>query len=267
MSVALRSIYRSALRKRLLFSVALLALTSALFAQQPAGTDTATFPLPDSPKPQQQEEHAPAGEITTALVGYVTNPSIVFPDIATTPGPLSTGRKFKLFVNQSISPPYIFTAAVSAAYSQARDVPKDYGQGWDAYGGRFGSGLARGASSSFFGTFLFASVLHQDPRFFPQTKPTLLGSVKYSAQRVFITRSDSGREMFNTSGLVGPFAAETLADAYLPQSEQTVGRTVTRYGLDLAWRFGGNMFRNYWPTLFKTMGLKDLKVIPDPNKP
>jgi hypothetical protein len=204
---------------------------------------------------------------TTRFIGYMTNKSMVFPDIATTEGPLTAGGKFRLFVDQSISPPYILAAGISAAYGQARNVPKSYGQGWDAYGNRFGADLARASSNSFFSTFLFASILHEDPRFFPQSHPTLWGSVKYSARRVFVTRTDSGTDRFNTSGVVGTLAAETLANVYLPVSEQTGAKTAERFGTDLAWKFAANMFKNYWPTIFHSMGLNRLKVIPDPGKP
>jgi hypothetical protein len=241
------------------------AFPAALLAQKPAGAGTGTTSLPDSPQPKQQgATPAPAGA-TTKFVGYVTNKSFVFPDIAASEGPLSVGGKFKLFVNQSISPAYILAAGVSSAFNQARNVPKSYGQGWDAYGARYGETIARASSSSFFGTFVFASLLHQDPRFFPQYKPTLWGSVKYSAERIVVTRSDSGRNTFNASGLMGPLFAEGLANAYLPASEQTGGKTAERYGTDLAWRFAANMFKNYWPTIFHSMGLRRLKVLPDPG--
>ncbi len=261
----------SKLRLKLLFPMLLLAAlpcARVASAQQPAGAGTSsTKSLPDSPQAKQDDASSQPAGTTSKVIGYMTNRSLVFPDIAYNPGRLSTGGKFRLFVNESISPAYILAAGVSAAFNQARDVPKAYGQGWDAYGNRFGETLARASSSSFFGTFVFASALHQDPRFYPQVNPTLWGSVKYSAQRIFVTRTDSGRNTFNASGLLGPLAAEVLANSYLPRSEQTGAKNAERYGTDLAWRFAGNMFKNYWPKLFKDMGLNKLKVIPDPSKP
>src|SRR5258707_1863019 len=241
-----------------------LGFAGSLAAQQPTGPSTQTSP-DSSPTRQQNTPRTDEGS-AARFIGYATNPSIFFPDIATSPGPLTTGGKFKLFVNQSISPPYILESAFSAAFDQARNVPKGYGQGWAGYGSRFGADMARSSSSSFFGTFLFASLLHQDPRFFPESKPSFWGSLKYSTQRVLITRNESGRDAFNTSGLLGPLASEALANVYLPSSEQTVGKTLTRFASDLAWRVGGNMFKNYWPTFFRTMGLNKLRVIPDPGK-
>jgi hypothetical protein len=236
----------------------------SLAAQQPAVASTQSGP--DCSPPRQQATPSSNKGPTSTFIGYATNPSIFFPDIATSPGPLSTGGKFKLFVNQSISPPYVFAAAFSAAINQARNVPEGYGQGWDAYSSRFGANMARASSSSFFGTFLLPSLLHQDPRFFPESKPSLWRSLKYSTQRIVITRNDSGKDVFNTSGLLGPLASEGLANVYLPSSEQTVGKTSTRFAVDLAWRVAGNMFKDYWPTFFRNMGLNRLKVIPDPGK-
>jgi len=234
-------------------------------AQKPAGAGTQTTTLPDSPQPKAQGNSNPALDTTSRFVGYVTTRSIVFPDIAHSEGPMTTGEKFRLFVNQSISPPYILASAVSAAYSQARNVPEAYGQGWDAYGNRFGATVARASSNSFFTTFVFASALHQDPRFFPQNRPTLWSSVKYSAVRVFVTRTDSGKTTFNSSNVLGTVAAEALANVYLPVSEQTGAKNAQRIGTDFAWKFAANMFKNYWPTIFHSFGLQRLKVVPDPG--
>ncbi len=244
-----------------------LAYPLVLLAQAPAGAGTGTTSLPNSPQPKPQSSTNSAVDTTARFVGYVTNKSFVFPDIATSQGPMTVDEKFRLFVNQSISPPYILAAGISAAYSQARDVPAAYGQGWDAYGGRYGATIARASSNSFFSTFVLSSSLHLDPRFYPQNRPTLWGSVKYSAARVFVTRTDSGRNTFNTSGILGTALAEGLANSYLPVSEQTVGKNAERIGTDLAWKFAANMFKNYWPTLFRSMGLNRLKVIPDPGSP
>jgi hypothetical protein len=235
----------------------------SLQAQQPSAN-------PGNPgsAPSEHVNNASSSTRTPSrFFGYASNKSLIFPDIATSPGPLTAQGKFKLFVNQSISPPYVLAAGLSAAFNQARDVPPGYGQGWDAYGSRFGAEMARASSSSFFGTFLFATVLHQDPRFFPESEPTMWRTMKYSAQLIVITRNDSGKLVFNSSGLLGPLASESLANVYLPPSEQTIGKTATRFAVVLAWRFAGNMFKNYWPTMFHNMGLNRLRVIPDPGTP
>jgi hypothetical protein len=240
------------------------AAPSVICAQQPAGAGTANTASskPDSPQ-AKQEATQPTG--AAHYVGYITNRSIFFPDIATSPGPISAGGKFKIFVNQSISPAYLLASALSAAVNQANNSPSAPGQGWDAYGTRYGYSIARASSQSFFSTFVFASLFRQDPRFFPESHPSFFHAIKYSAKRMVVTRSDKGNDTFNASGLLGPLAAETLANAYYPVHEQTGARTMERYGSDLAWRFAGNMFKEYWPTLFRDLHLQALKVVPNPG--
>jgi hypothetical protein len=244
--------------------LAVLAIPALASAQQPSGAGTSNAPAtkPDSPRAKQDASVNPAGG-TNRFIGYVTSRSIVFPDIATNPLPLSPGGKFKIFVNQAISPAYVLGSGVSAAINQANNSPSATGQGWEAYGTRVGYSMARASSTSFFGTFVFASMLRQDPRFFPESHPGFFHAIKYSAIRIVVTRNDKGNDVFNSSGLLGPLAAEALSNSYLPRSEQTGARSMERYGSDLAWRFAANIFKEYWPTLFRDMHLQ--KIAPSPG--
>jgi len=176
--------------------------------------------------------------------------SLFFPDIVTTTGRLSSTGKFELFVDNSISLSTIGFSALSSAVSQAADSPTGFGQGWEAYGKRFGASMGREASSEFFGTFVLASALHEDPRFYPDHNPSLGRAVKYSVQRLFVTRNDDGHDVANWSGLLGPAMAEGLANVYWPDRNRTAGDTLLRYGLDLATKAGGNLLREYWPVVY-----------------
>ena len=207
----------------------------------------------ETPKPQAGDSSAPSAPSKNrpvALYNLLEKKSLVFPDIASSTERLSTGRKFELFVDNSLSVHTLTWAAVGSSVAQADNSPTGRGQGWDGYTKRFGSSMARQASSNFFGTFLLASVLHQDPRFYPEIKPRLGHAMKYSGERVFVTRHDDGRDVVNWSGLAGPLLAEGLANVYWPERNRSVGDTFLRYGLDLATRTGGNMLREYWPVFY-----------------
>jgi hypothetical protein len=214
--------------------------------------ETQTAPKsPDTPSAGQAGSSAPRKIPPVALFEKLDKKSIVFPDIVADSARMSTGRKFKLFVDDSISLHTLAESSLFAAISQAADSPHGYGQGGDGYAKRFGASMASGASSNFLGTFLLASALHQDPRFFPERDPTFGRSVKYSVQRILVTRNDEGRDVANWSGLVGPLLSEGLANAYWPEQDRTAHQTFQRYGIDLAVQFGGNMFREYWPVFFR----------------
>jgi len=211
---------------------------------------------PENPKPPGQSESvgdhvSDAAKKPVEIFNLLERKSIVFPDIAANTQALTPVQKFQLFVDNSVSVNAIMESALGSAIGQADDSPTGFGEGWNAYGKRFGSSLARGASGEFFGTFVLASALHEDPRFFPQRHPGLARGVKYSVRRIFVTRSDDGREVKNVSGLLGPLLGESLANAYWPDRNRTAGDTLFRYGLDLASRVGGNLLREYWPVIYR----------------
>lgn len=220
-------------------------------------------PAPDAPAPSPptQTTSQPSNPIQSSVVLFrlLQQKSLVFPDLATSQGPLSSWQKFKLAANNSVALSTIGAALIGSAYGQATNRPSGYHQGMEGYGKRFGADMARAASDNLFGTFLLASALHQDPRFFVKKNLSFGQSVKYAAVRVVFTSTDAGERQVNYSGLTGPLMAEGLANAYYPDKNRTAGGTLIRYGSDLAWRFGGNLLRQYWPALNRR-----LRLAPEP---
>jgi hypothetical protein len=176
-------------------------------------------------------------------------PSISFPELAASHKVLTPWNKFELFMQDSASPSAVLFSLASAGFSQARDSYSGYGQGAEGFAKRFGSKMARGASSKFFGEFVIASALHEDPRYFKQPEATLGQSVKHALRRVVNTPKDGGGEGINWGGLLGPLAGEALANTYLPEDERTAPRLFKRYSLGLGTRAGTNIIREYWPRL------------------
>lgn len=246
---------QSQLRVFILLGVFAFGLASSLLAQEtPPPPDTQPSPSPAARPPEDQPHPAPApAPKPVALYNLLQTKSVVFPDIAYSTERLSSGQKFELFVDNSVSVDSIVWSALGSAVSQADGSPTGFPQGWGGYGRRFGADLARESSSEFFGTFLLASTLHEDPRFYSEINPTFMHAIKYSAQRVFIMQSDDGRSVVAWSRLLGPAMAEGLANVYYPDRNRTVGDTLFRYGLDLASRMGGNMLREYWPVVLSKM--------------
>ena len=234
------------------------ATVSAQQSPEPPGQSQSPEPSnPDQTKPEQPSlanQAASAAMKPVELFNLLQRKSIVFPDIAANTIALSPVQKFKLFVDDSVSVDSIVESTLGSLIGQAEDSPTGYGVGGVGYTKRLGSSLARGSSANFFGTFVIASALHEDPRFFPEPKPTLKRSVKYSLKSVFVARNDAGGEVANMPVLLGSLLGEGLANAYWPDRNRTVGDTLLRYGLDLAARAGGNIFRDYWPVLAEKVG-------------
>jgi len=226
--------------------------------------------LPDSPSSSTQSQPTTRGNNPiqggVALVQVLERKSLVFPDLATTKETLSPWDKFKLAANNSVAVSTVGVSLVSAAYGQAVDSPEGYGQGGEGYAKRFGANMARAASDNIFGTFLIASVIHQDPRFYVKKGLSFRQSVKYAAVRVLKTRSDNGQSVTNFAGLMGPLAGEALANTYYPAGSRGVGDTFVRYSADLGWKFAGNLLKEYWPDINKKLRLAPPPREPNPNK-
>jgi len=235
----------------IIFGLTAFGSTIVASAQEPPKPQPQTQPSPSPAAlpPADQAPSATAPPAPVALYNLLQKKSIVFPDIAYSTERLSAGQKFKLSVDNSVSVDSFTWSLLGSAVGQAADSPTGYGQEWGGYGKRFGSDMARQASGEFFGTFLLASALHEDPRFYAEIHPKFFHAVKYSVQRVFIMRNDDGRDVAAWSRLGGPLMAEGLANVYWPDQNRTAGNTLFRYGLDLASRAGGNMLREYWPVL------------------
>jgi hypothetical protein len=262
-------------RTPLLFAAILILLAGrgATAQQGPGGTE-----LPDNPAPKQdppkQDPNAPPPKQDKnpwqTPMGLIATKSYFYPDLARTPGALSSLQKFELFLTTSLSPPQILVSAAAAGISEARGTLPGYGQGGEGFGKRFGSSMASDASSHFFGTFLLPSILREDPRYFV-AGGSMKRRVGHALLRTVMIRTDTGGYKFNIPGTLGPLAAEGLANSYLPDSERTVGKTFQRFGIRFGFGAANNLLKEYWPSIFKSLGLNKvapgLKPDPTPVQP
>src|SRR5258708_13327912 len=223
----------------LCLGVLMLALAPVGAAQQ----DPKQKDLPDAPAPKQgnaPQKHQNAVNTTIEVLG---RRSIFFPNIATSVGPLSRKQKFELFADESVAPSRFLSSAAGAGISQAQNSLEGYGQELGGYGKRFGSSMATAASNNFFGTFLIASLLHRDPRYFVTLHGGTEHRIGYALSRIVVSRTDDGRDGANSPRILGPLVAETLANSYLPVKEQTGGRTLRRYGIRIGLNTASNPLR------------------------
>lgn len=208
---------------------------------------------PDAPSTSAQKAQAQSGHAAQDEV--VEHHSIFFPNLATDRTPLTVSQKAELWVKNSVAPSAFLGAAFGAGIAQATNSPSGYGQGAEGYGKRFGSLMATHATTEFAGTFVIPSLARQDPRYFVHGKGTFGQRLGHALSRVVVAPNDGGGYGFNWGGVLGPLAGETVANAYLPVREQTGARTAERYGVEIAVKAGTNVLREFWPDIFKRLGL------------
>jgi hypothetical protein len=142
--------------------------------------------------------------------------------------PLMPREKFQSFVHHTFSPYTIAGAAYDATWAQMWGDPKEYGGGMQGWGKRLGASMAGTESRSFFGSFLFPTLLKQDPRYFAMYKGPVLKRGLHAIKRVFVTRNDGGDNVFNSSGMLTIAFTESLGMAWAPEGRRTMGTTFSR---------------------------------------
>ena len=142
--------------------------------------------------------------------------------------PLSAGDKMGLSLLQRVSLSATAGSLFSAEFGNLRNGTPHYGVNLPAFGERFGAAEAKATSESFFSYGLYASIFHDDPRYYvmgPQEK--FSKRAVYAATRVVITRKDDGRPAVNWPKLAGITSAAALTNAYYPDRDRQVSRTAT----------------------------------------
>jgi hypothetical protein len=165
--------------------------------------------------------------------------------------PLTTRRKWQLFVKNETDPFTFGWVAFGAGIGQANHDLAGYGQGAAGYSKRFAAGLADEMASGFFGTFLFPSVLHQDPRYYRLGAGPFKRRLGHALIRTVLAHKDSGGRTFNWSGTFASVATSTLSNAYYPAGDRGLGATFSRVAWGIPFNMIDGLFNEFGPDLEK----------------
>ena len=166
--------------------------------------------------------------------------------------PLTVGGKFKLAF--TYFDPYTFGfVALRAGIDQATDSKREYGQGMEGYGKRYGADFADGLTNSIFVKAVFPALLRQDPRYFRRGQGSFWGRATYAASRTLITRQDSGHNFFNFSEVFGNAASAGLSMTYYPDNERTAGDFAVRAGIQFGFDAGFNVLKEFYPDITRKL--------------
>ena len=163
--------------------------------------------------------------------------------------PLSTGQKFRIATASVFDwGAYPFNGALSAI-AQARNNPKEWGQGWDAYGKRFGANFADNSIGTYMTVAVFPSLFREDPRYYQMGKGGFWRRSYHAVNRLFVTRTDSGATHFNYSESIGNAAAAALSNLYHVPSDRTASRNATTFAFLIVYDGLANGMKEFWPDI------------------
>jgi carboxypeptidase family protein len=158
---------------------------------------------------KEQEKQRVFGVIPNFYVTYV-------PDAV----PLTSKQKFGLAWKTAIDPVNFGVVGVIAGVQQAQNNFKDYGQGAQGYGKRYGASYADFVSDTFIGGAIFPSLLKQDPRYFYKGTGTTRSRVLYALANAVICKGDNGHWQPNYSSIAGSLAAGGISNLYYPANDR-----------------------------------------------
>lgn len=167
--------------------------------------------------------------------------------------PISTGQKYRLAAAGVFDYfTFPFNAAL-AGLAQANNSPKSWGQGWGAYGKRYGASFADNGIGTFMTTAVFPSMLHEDPRYYQLGHGSIPHRTGYALARLFVTRTDSGGHRFNYSETLGNASAAALSNVYHAPEDRTWGRNLSTLGTLDMWDGVSNLMKEFWPDIHRKM--------------
>lgn len=186
--------------------------------------------------------------------------------------PLTAGGKFKLVGRSAFDPVQFVWYSALAGISQATNSEPGFGQGAEGYGKRYGAYFADGTIENFFVGAIFPSMLHTDPRYFQSGKGTFTHRTWYAVSRAFITRSDSGRSVFNASEIFGSAVASAVSTySYHPHpgyhpvegmnvpyvaSDRTLKNTASVWGTQVGYDTITFVIKEFWPDVRRKLKKK-----------
>lgn len=158
----------------------------------------------------------------------------------------STGEKWDLFIDETVSPISLVTAIPQATATQLANYAPEYGKHFRAgpFFERFAATVGDETSRNFFADFALAAAFHEDTRYVPDgPSHGVWHRIGYAVSRAVITRTDSGAATFNWANVVGCAMSAGLSNVYYPAVNRTASITMMNWGTDI----GGAGLTNLMP--------------------
>ena len=125
----------------------------------------------------------------------------------------------------------------------------EFGEGAVGYARYFWHAGVDQTSENYMVEFIVPVIAREDTRYYTLGHGGFLKRTGYSLSRAVITRTDSGKETFNFSEVVGAGASSGISSFYYPSRERSIGNTGTEWGLDVGIDAASFMVKEFWPDI------------------
>ncbi len=179
---------------------------------------------------------------------YLKNPDTV---------PLTARDNLHSAVIGVVDPFNLLTIAADAAIGVASDSHSPYGPGFDGFAKYAGVSVTEDITGEFFGTFLFPSLMHQDPHYHRQPFMPVKRRILHAVTQVVWAQSYTGKPMFNYGNIVGGIATAVVSNTFVPgPGRQGFFNTAQRLGIAFAISPTGNLIEEFVPDVASRINLR-----------
>jgi len=253
--------YRRALTAVILFLAFDLCAAANMRAQQatdnvqlqaaPGFSDSSTAlssdenTLPDTPDPQNAKDQRDPQ--TKRILGIIPNFRAISTDEKLPPQ--SVKEKFVTASEDSFDYSSVFIPLLLAVYSQQTNATPEFGHGGPAFARYFWHDAVDQTSENYMVEFVVPVITHEDTRYYTLGRGGFMKRTGYALSRAVVTRSDSDKEVFNFSEVVGAGASAGLSSLYYPTRERSLGNTGKEWGLDVGIDAASFVAKEFWPDI------------------
>jgi hypothetical protein len=169
------------------------------------------------------------------LFGVVPNFYVSYvPDAA----PMTSKQKLTLAAHDTFDWMSFVSVGTWAGIEQGSNAHAKYGQGTSGYAKRWAALAADNISNDFLSHYVFAALLHQDPRYFYQGTGTKKSRLFHALSSAIVARGDNGTLMPNYAYLLGDVSSSALSNVYYPRSDRNVSWFLINAALGVAGHAG-----------------------------
>jgi hypothetical protein len=108
--------------------------------------------------------------------------------------------------------------------------------------------------------FVVPVATHEDTRYYRLGSGGVVKRSAFAVKRVFVIRSDAGKDTFNFSEIVGAGAAAGISNLYYPSRERTFENTADNWGLNVGIDAAGFVAREFLPDVMHRLFHHDSKA-------
>lgn len=241
-------------------SCVLLSFLAVIFASKPGSAwgqkASSTPPVPGqvqptAPLPPKEEPGIAAPGKTSAgedkrILGVLPNYRTA--EMNAVGHPLTPGQKLHIALKDSFDYPLVLVGAAYAGLYQLENSHPEFGQGAKGYFSRFGTSYCDQVDGNMMTEGFMPILFKEDPRYFRMAHGRISSRLYYALSRILVTRTDSGKETFNFSELVGNGVAAGIGLSYYPDN-RNVPDYLENWGTELGTDAASQVLKEFWPDI------------------